>query len=139
MCDIFQIMWIWLGSCNHCSLACFIFTSKFWIFFIKPQTILLSFIMTWTLPSSFMIFSPVFSQSIFMSSLSCKFSQAANLFEILNRFCSLTSTSLKFSKLNLYTWNFYAAPLITDSLSLSFATTRQWSVSDSFPPREIGH
>ena len=85
-----------------------------------------------------MIFSPVLSQAIFMSPLSCKFSKAVILFEILNRFCSLTSTSLKFSRLNLYIWNFYAARLITDSLFQSFATTRQLSISVP-RPREIGH
>lgn len=74
----------------------------FLIYFMKPRSMLLSFIMTLTLPSSYMNFSPIFSQAIFISQLSRKFSKAANLFEILSRLCSLTSTSLKFSRQSLH-------------------------------------
>ena len=48
-----------------------------------------------------LIFSLVFSQALFMSSLSLKFSKVANLFEISIWYCFLTSSSFSFLRLNL--------------------------------------
>jgi hypothetical protein len=44
---------------------------------------------------------------------------------------SLPSNVFSFLRLNLPTWNFYVARLLTGSLSLTFATTKYWSVSQS--------
>jgi len=52
-----------------------------------------------------LIFSLMFSQALFMSSLSFHVSKAAKLFEILNGYCLLTSTPLSFLRLNLSTSN----------------------------------
>jgi len=51
--------------------------------------------------SEIFIFSLIFSQAVFMFLLSFNFSKAANLFEILIRYCSLTSTSRRFFRFNL--------------------------------------
>ena len=66
-----------------------------------------------------------------MSSSLLKFPKATNLFVISLWYYFLTSSSFKFLRLNLFPSNFYAACLITASLSLNFATTRQWSVLQS--------
>jgi hypothetical protein len=73
----------------------------------------------------------MFFQSLFMSSLSLQFSKAVNLFEILIWYCFLTSSLLSFLRLNLCTSNYCAASLITVNHSLTFATTRWWSVTQS--------
>ena len=75
----------------------------------------------------------MFSKVLFMSSLSLKFSKATNLFEISIWYCFLTSSSLSFLRLNLSPSEFCAAFLLTANLSLTLATTRQWSVSQSAP------
>ena len=78
-----------------------------------------------------LILSLMCSQTFFMSMLSLKFSKAANLFETLMFYCFLTSRSLSFLKLNLSTSNFCDACLFTANIFLTFAITRQQSVSQS--------
>jgi hypothetical protein len=73
----------------------------------------------------------MFSQVLFMPCLSFIFSKPANLFEISIWCCLLTSNSCSFLILNLSTWNFFGTCLLTANLSLTFATPRQWSVSQS--------
>ena len=70
-------------------------------------------------------------QSLFISPLWFNLSKPTTLFEILNRYCLLTSSSFSFLYLNLSTWNFCAARLHAANFSLNFATTRQWTVSQS--------
>jgi len=67
---------------------------------------------------------------------SFQFSKAANLFEILIWYCFLTSSSLSFLRFNLTTSNFCAPCLFTANLSLTFATTTLWSVSQSPPLKD---
>jgi hypothetical protein len=81
----------------------------------------------------FFIFCLMFSQAMFMSSPSLKFSKASSLFLISVWYCFLTSSSFNFLRLNHSPSNFCAISLITASLSLTYATTRQWSVSHSAP------
>ena len=76
-----------------------------------------------------LIFSLTFSQALFMSWLSFKFSKVTDLFKILVWYCCLTCGSLCFLRLNLSTPNLCNACLLTANLSLTSATTRQWSVS----------
>ena len=83
-----------------------------------------------------LIFFLMFSQVLFMSSLSFKFSKAANLFEISIWYCFLTSSSLRFLRLNLTTSNFGVACLLAANLSLTFATIRELSVSLSAPLKD---
>ena len=70
------------------------------------------------------IFSLMFSQVLLTSSSSFKFSKAADLFIISIWYCSLTSGSLSFLKLNLCLSNLCVACLPTANLSLTFEITR---------------
>ena len=122
-----------LGSCIHCSLARFLRSKKskhsssnhgvFWFNSCRPRLSV----------AEVCIFSLMCSQVLFMFSSSFAFSKAANLFVISIWYCSLTSGSLSFLKLNLCLSNLCAACLPTANLSLTFAITREWSVSQSAP------
>jgi len=68
-----------------------------------------------------------------MSSLSLKFYKVANLLEISDWYCFLTSNSFSLLRLNVSPSHSCAACILTANLSLTFATTRQWSVSQSAP------
>ena len=68
-----------------------------------------------------------------MSPSSLMFPKAANLFVISIWYCFLISRSFSFLRLNLSPSSVCAACLLTANLSLTFATTRQWSVSQSAP------
>jgi hypothetical protein len=57
-----------------------------------------------------------------MSALSSKFSEVANLYEILSCYWSPISTFISFLRLYSSTKNFSAASLLTDILSLTFET-----------------
>jgi len=114
---------LWLGSCIHCSLARFLWSKKpkhsssqglLWFNSCRPR---LSFAEVW-------IFSLMFSQVLFTSSSSFKFSKAANLFVISIWYYSLTAGSFSFLKLNLCLSNLCAACVPTANLSLIFAITR---------------
>ena len=94
---------------------------------------LLQFVLTLTLSSWGLAISLLFSQALFMYSPSLKFSKAATLFVISIWHYFLNSSSFRFLRLNLTPSNYWAACLITENLPLTFATTRQWSVSHSAP------
>jgi len=74
-----------------------------------------------------------FFQDLFMYLPSLKFSKAAKLFVISIWYCFLISSSFSFLRLSHFTSNFCAACLFTANLSLSFETTRKWSVSQLVP------
>ena len=78
-----------------------------------------------------LIFSLMFSQALFTSSPSLKFSKAANLFVI--SVCFLTSSWFGFLRLHLSPSKFCAAYVLNANLSVAFSTTRYWSVSQSAP------
>ena len=91
---------LWLGSCIHCILARFLWSKKpkhsssnQGLFLLNSCRLRLSFAKVW-------IFSLMFSQVLSTSSSSFKFSTAAHLFVISIWFCSLTSSSFSFLKLN---------------------------------------
>jgi len=71
-----------------------------------------------------------------MSLLSLQFSKTGNLFEISIWYCFLTSSSFSFLKIKFFQSNFSAAYLLTANHSLTFASSRQWSVSQS-PPLKL--
>jgi len=81
----------------------------------------------------FFIFFLMFSQAVLICSPSLKFAKGASLFVISIWYCFLTSSSFSILRLNLSQSNFCATSLLTVSLSLTFPTTRQWSVSHSAP------
>ena len=120
---------LWFGSCNHCILACFLWPKKCkhsssnqglsWIHSYRPRLSL----------AEVFIISLMFQQTLFMSSVSFKFSKAANLFEILIWYCFLTSSSLSLLKLNCSTSNFWASWLLTANLTLTFTMTSRRSIS----------
>jgi len=70
-----------------------------------------------------LIFSLMFSQALFMSSLSYFF-QSCSVFIISVWYCFITFSSFSFLRLNLFPSNFCASFLHTANLSLTFATTR---------------
>jgi hypothetical protein len=74
--------------------------------------------------------------TLLMSTLSSKFSTAANLFLIITWYCSLTPPLFKFLGFYLTVSIFHAAHLLTACLSLIFATTKHWSVSQSAPLKD---
>jgi len=80
-----------------------------------------------------LIFFLMFSQVLFMSLLSYSYSKAANLFEILIWYCSLTSSSLIFLRLHFPTSNFCALNLLTANLSLNFVTTNSDQYHSELP------
>jgi hypothetical protein len=69
------------------------------------------------------MFSLILPQALLMLKLSSKLSKAVNLFEISTWYFSLTST-LRFFRSNLSKLEFCLAHLLSEILSLSFATTR---------------
>ena len=88
-------------SCNHCIVASFLWFKKrkhsssnrgLCCFHLYRLRLCLAEVL---------IFSLMFSEGLFMSSLSFRFSKAAYLFEILFWYCFLTSSSLSFLRLNL--------------------------------------
>jgi len=78
---------------------------------------LLQFMQTYL--AEVLIFSLMFSQALFMSSLSLKFSKAANLFEISIWYCFLTCNSFIFPRLNHTPSNSCAPCLLNAKLSLT--------------------
>ena len=85
---------LWFGSCNHCISARFLWSKKCkhsssnhsWCCFnsCRPRPSL----------AEVLILSLMFSQALFMSSVSFKFSKAANLCEILIWYYFITSAHL---------------------------------------------
>lgn len=75
------------------------------------------------------IYAPVYVRAQLMSTLSSKFSKSANLFEILIWNSFLTSAKFSFPKIKSLHIKLCAARLLTDSLFLSFAVIKEWSVS----------
>ena len=116
---------LWLGSCIHCILACCLWSKKpkhsssnhalCCCNFYRPRFSL----------AEVLIFSLIFSQPLFMSSPSLKFSKATNLFVISIWYRFQTSSSFSFLRLNLSTSHFCAASL----LSLTFASTVHTSLN----------
>jgi len=108
--SIVQIITLLLfGFCNRCILACFLWSknrqhssSYHNVYCFTSYRFRLSI-------AAVLVFSLMFSQVLFMSSLSFKFSRTANVFEILIWFRFLTSSSLIFLRLNLSVSNFCTA------------------------------
>ena len=94
------------------------------------------FIYTGNKKTEVLIFSLMFSQSLFTHLISLKFSKAANMFQILNWYWFITSSSLSFLRLNLSTSNFCAVCLLTANVSLTFTAIRQRSVKQSAPVKD---
>jgi hypothetical protein len=108
---------IWFEFCNHCNLVCSRWSINFEHSSSNHGLVRLSL-------AEVLMFSLILSQALLMSKLSSKLSKAENLFEISTWYFSLTSMSSSFSRSNLSKSNFYLARLLTEILSLSFATTR---------------
>ena len=103
---------LWLGSCTHCFLACFLWSKKpnhsssnhglCCSSSCRPRLSL----------GEVLIFSLTFSQALFISSPSLKFFTATNLLVISNWYCFLTASSFRFLWLSIFPWNFCAAFLL---------------------------
>ena len=126
----------WFGSCTHCILAC-LFSSK-----IPKQSSSNDSLCCFNSCRPKTLFSCGFdilfmiSQALFMSSSSLTFSKAANLLVISIWYCFLTSSSFSFLILNLSPSDFCVAHWLTTNLSLTYATTRYWSISQSAPLKD---
>jgi hypothetical protein len=80
--------------------------------------------------------SLIISKALLMSTLPSKFSKVAYPHKISKCYFPLTSNSSSFLRSNLSTSKFCLAHLLTEFLSLNFATTNQWSVSQSVPLKD---
>ena len=127
---------LWSGFWNHCILACFLWSKNHEN--SLSDHVLCCFNFYWPRLSlaEVLLLSLMCSQTLFMSMLSLKVSKAANLFEISIWYCFLTSSLFSFLRLNLSTSKLCDACLFTVNVFLTFATTRQQSVSQSAPPRD---
>jgi hypothetical protein len=77
------------------------------------------------------IFSLIISQTPLISTWVSKSSKVATLFETSTWDCSLPSNFFYFLRVNFSIWNLSDLCLFTAKLSLTFATIRWWSVSQS--------
>ena len=114
---------LWLVSCIHCILSCFLCSKKYKHSSSNYCLCCFNSCRRRISLAELLISYLMISQTLFMSSLSLKFSKVANLFEISVWYCSLTSSSFSFLRLNLSPSNFWAACLLPASLSLTYATT----------------
>ena len=103
------------GSCNHCTFACFLWSKNLYhsssqhgLSCCNSYTPIIYF-------ARVLKFCLMFSQALFLFWLQLKFSKAAKLFDILTWYCFLTSNSLSFLRLSLFTSNFCVACLFTHS------------------------
>jgi hypothetical protein len=92
---------LWFGSCNHCTLTCYLWSKCHDHLSSNHGLCGFSSYRSRLLLAEVLIFSSMFSQALFMSLLSVKFSKATNLFGIVIWYCSLTSSSFTFLRLNL--------------------------------------
>ena len=113
-----------LGSCIHCILACYLSFKKSTHSLSNHGLSCFHSCKHRLSLAEVLIFSLMFSQTLFTSSSTLEFSKAANLFVISIWYFSLTSGSFSFLRLNLSPSNYCAACLCTANLSLNFATTR---------------
>jgi hypothetical protein len=115
---------IWFKFCNLCNLACFCWSINFEH---SPSNRGLLCFSSWYPRLSLaevLMFSLILFQELLMSKLSYNLSKAANLFEIFIWYFPLTSMSSSYFRSNLSESKFCLARLLTEILSLSFATTR---------------
>jgi hypothetical protein len=87
---------IWPGFCNHCNLACFLWSINFEPSSSNHGLLCFSLWYPWFSFAVFLIFFLILSQVLLTSKFSSKFSKAANLFEISTWFFSLSSMSSNF-------------------------------------------
>ena len=113
-----------LGSCIHCFLACFLWFKKSTHSLSNHGLCCFHLYKTRLSLAEVLIFSLMFSQTLFTSSSTFKFSKAENLCLISIWYFSLPSSSFSYLRLNLSPSDFCAACLYTANLSLNFATTR---------------
>ena len=113
-----------LGSYARCILACFLWSKEPKHFSSNHGLCCFSSCRPRLTLAEVLIFSVMFSEALFMSLQSHKFSKAANLFVISVRYCYLTSSSFSFLRLNLSPSDFCAACLLTASRFLALLTTR---------------
>jgi len=100
------------GVCNHCGLACFLLSTNFDRLSNHDLCCFHSFWLRLFL-AEYVYSMYCFSQAIFLSLLSSKF--------------YLTSTSISFLRMNISISYFCASRLLTDSLFLTFSTTRYFN------------
>jgi hypothetical protein len=121
---------IWLWFCNHCNLACFLWSNSFE--HSSLNYILCSFnLLCYRLSSTeILIFLPTFSKVLLISTLASKLQKAANSLETLTWYYSLSSTLFSFFGLkSLHTKTHIF-------ISLSFATMRYWSLLQPAPQKD---
>ena len=111
---------LWLGSCTHCILACFLWSKRLQHSSSNHGLCHFNSCSPRLSLAEVLIISLMFSQALFMSLSSLKFSKAANLFEISIWYCFLTSSSFSFLRLNLSPSKFRVAFLFISNLSLIF-------------------
>ena len=88
-------------SCNHCAVACYPWFKKRKHSFSNHGLCCFDSYRLRLCLAEVLVFSLMFSEALFMSSLSSRFSKAANLFEILIWYCFLTSSWLSLLRFSL--------------------------------------
>jgi len=122
-----------LGSWIHCNLTYFLWSKKHKQSSTNHGLCCYRSCRTRLSLAEVLMFFLMFSQVIFMSSSSLKFSKAAKLFLISICFSFLTSSSFSFLRLYLSPSNLYATSLLTANLSLNFATTNSDQYHSQLP------
>ena len=82
-------IFLWFGSCKHCILACFIWSKNFEHALSSHGDCGFCSYGPRLSAAEILVFSLMFSQALFMLSLSFKFCGAAHLFAILTWYCFL--------------------------------------------------
>jgi len=92
---------LWLGSCTHCILACFLWSKKPKHFLSNHGLCCFSSYRHRFPWAEVLILSLMFSQALFVSLQPCKFSKPANLFVISIWYCFPNFISFSFLRLSL--------------------------------------
>ena len=103
---------LWFGSCNYCFLACFLCSKNGEHSSSRHSSCCFNLYRAGISLAEVFIFSLIFSQALFMSLLSFKFSKATNLFVISIWYCFLTFNSRNLLRLSLSTSHFCVACLL---------------------------
>jgi len=116
--------WVRFGSCNLYILVCFLWSKKRKHFQSSHDLCCFNSYRSRLCLDGILNFLLCSSKPYVCRWYHLKLSEAANVFQILIRYCFLTPSSFSFLNLNLSTLNFYPVCLLTANISLTFATTR---------------
>ena len=115
------LLWCW--SCTQCILACLLWSKKHKHSSSNHALCCFNLYRPRLSLAETLIFCVILSQGLFVFLLSFKLLKAAKLFQIFSWFFSVTSSSVRFLRLNLSVSNFFVTSLLTDSPFPNFPLT----------------